>query len=64
LSWPPQKIRFSGYGLERGGKIDRIAVGKIKTKKNALFRPNGLIEDYTYGGGRCGFRKLNCPAAR
>jgi hypothetical protein len=38
-------IRFSGYGLERGGKIDRIAVGKIKGKKNAPLRPNCFFED-------------------
>jgi hypothetical protein len=30
-------IRFSGYGLERGGKIDRIAVGEIKTEQSMLF---------------------------
>jgi hypothetical protein len=28
-------IRFPSRGLERGGKIDGIAVGKIKAKKNA-----------------------------
>jgi adenosine phosphosulfate reductase beta subunit len=32
-------IRFSGYGLERGGKIDRIAV------RNAPLRPNCFFEN-------------------
>src|SRR5205823_9992873 len=38
-------IRFPRCGLERGGKIDRLAVGKIKTKKNALLRPNRSFEN-------------------